>query len=250
MDWNQTNYYLRNTSLNVSSSSRPQPPPETTNSFNFLYSYNYDHFPGADTKQLPETTPYHHQQQAMSMSPATSEKLMMSYGNANHDQRKKRMTNDQLESLERSFQEDIKLDPERKMRLSRDLGLQPRQIAVWFQNRRARWKAKQLERLYDSLKVEFDCVSKEKHKLQEEVVMKLRGMLGERGGTRNKHQVMHTEVSGEETVESTSAAFGRSSSGKGRTTESSSYLMAVDEYNPSVVVPSPAYWGVLPAYNH
>lgn len=84
-------------------------------------------------------------------------------------EKKKRLTNDQLESLERSFQEEIKLDPDRKMKLSRELGLQPRQIAVWFQNRRARWKAKQLERLYDTLKQEFDAVSVEKQKLQEEV---------------------------------------------------------------------------------
>jgi len=84
-------------------------------------------------------------------------------------EKKKRLTSDQLESLEKSFQEEIKLDPDRKMKLSRELGLQPRQIAVWFQNRRARWKAKQLERLYDNLKQEFDSVSKEKQKLQEEV---------------------------------------------------------------------------------
>lgn len=84
--------------------------------------------------------------------------------------KKKRLTSDQLDSLERSFQEEIKLDPDRKMKLSRELGLQPRQIAVWFQNRRARWKAKQLERLYDALKQEYDVVSKEKQKLQEEVI--------------------------------------------------------------------------------
>lgn len=92
----------------------------------------------------------------------------MSYG-CSSQEKKKRLSTDQLESLERSFQEEIKLDPDRKMKLSRDLGLQPRQIAVWFQNRRARWKAKQLERLYDALKQEYDAVSKEKQKLQDEV---------------------------------------------------------------------------------
>lgn len=89
--------------------------------------------------------------------------------NYGSQEKKKRLTTDQLDSLERSFQEEIKLDPDRKMKLSSELGLQPRQIAVWFQNRRARWKAKQLEMLYDALKQEFDAVSKEKQKLQEEV---------------------------------------------------------------------------------
>lgn len=98
------------------------------------------------------------------------EKGNISYGCS--QEKKKRLTTDQLESLERSFQEEIKLDPDRKLKLSRDLGLQPRQIAVWFQNRRARWKAKQLERLYDTLKQEFDAMSKEKQKLQEEVIAK------------------------------------------------------------------------------
>lgn len=84
-------------------------------------------------------------------------------------EKKKRLTNNQIELLERSFQEEIKLDPERKMKLSRELGLQPRQIAVWFQNRRTRWKTKQLEHLYDVLKHQYDVVSNEKQKLQEEV---------------------------------------------------------------------------------
>ena len=83
--------------------------------------------------------------------------------------KKKRLTSGQLASLERSFQDEIKLDSDRKLKLSRELGLQPRQIAVWFQNRRARWKAKQLEQLYDSLRQEYDVVSREKQMLHEEV---------------------------------------------------------------------------------
>lgn len=90
---------------------------------------------------------------------------------ANQQEKKKRLTTDQLESLESCFQEEIKLDPDRKMKLASELGLQPRQIAVWFQNRRARWKNKQLERLYDSLKQDFDLVSREKLRLQEEVLL-------------------------------------------------------------------------------
>ncbi|KAG5052390.1 hypothetical protein JHK85_004922 [Glycine max] len=60
------------------------------------------------------------------------------------------------------------------MKLSRELGLQPRQIAVWFQNRRTRWKTKQLEQLYDVLKHQYDVVSNEKQKLQEEVEQRYR----------------------------------------------------------------------------
>ena len=104
-------------------------------------------------------------QQALVEAPQAMEKM----DSGSNQEKKKRLTSDQLDSLERSFQKEIKLDPDRKMKLSRDLGLQPRQIAVWFQNRRARWKAKQLEHLYDSLKQEFDVISKEKQKLQEEV---------------------------------------------------------------------------------
>ncbi|KAJ0561533.1 putative transcription factor homeobox-WOX family [Helianthus annuus] len=89
----------------------------------------------------------------------------------NNQDKKKRLTSEQLEALENSFQEEIKLDPDRKMKLAHELGLQPRQVAVWFQNRRARWKAKQLERLYDTLKQEFEAVFREKQKLQDEVRM-------------------------------------------------------------------------------
>ncbi|KAL0291320.1 UNVERIFIED_CONTAM: putative homeobox-leucine zipper protein ATHB-51 [Sesamum calycinum] len=105
------------------------------------------------------------------MLPTFLEKSNSSMNIYGQDPKKKRLSSEQLESLENSFQEEIKLDPDRKMKLARELGLQPRQIAVWFQNRRARWKGKQLERLYDALKQEFDVVSREKHKLQQEVLL-------------------------------------------------------------------------------
>ena len=60
--------------------------------------------------------------------------------------------------LERSFEEENKLEPERKSELARKLGLQPRQVVVWFQNRRARWKTKQLERDFDRLKSSYDSL--------------------------------------------------------------------------------------------
>ncbi|GFP91227.1 putative homeobox-leucine zipper protein athb-51 [Phtheirospermum japonicum] len=130
---------------------------------------------------------------------------MMNIINHGHDPKKKRLSTEQLEMLENNFHEEIKLDPDRKMKLAKELGLQPRQIAVWFQNRRARWKSKQLERLYDALKQEYDAVSRDKLKLQQEV-MALRAILNKEQVVGKKQiSIGYTEISGEETMESTSS---------------------------------------------
>ena len=73
-------------------------------------------------------------------------------------EKKRRLSAEQVRALERSFEVENKLEPERKARLARDLGLQPRQVAVWFQNRRARWKTKQLERDYAALRRSYDAL--------------------------------------------------------------------------------------------
>ncbi|KAK9062876.1 hypothetical protein SSX86_020066 [Deinandra increscens subsp. villosa] len=191
-----------------STSNPPMPPfiprPSQT-SFAFLYNYNTDPYlyphGQAEMKQ--------HQMLQQSSIPTMMELNQFDYDNMNQD-KKKRLTSEQLEALENSFQEEIKLDPDRKMKLAQELGLQPRQIAVWFQNRRARWKAKQLERLYDALKQEFDAVFREKQKLQDEVLA-LRTILKEHGSKRQA-PLSTTDMSGEETVESTPMAALHSSS--------------------------------------
>nr|QCO76345.1 hypothetical protein [Tamarix hispida] len=67
-------------------------------------------------------------------------------------EKKRRLNMEQVRTLEKNFELGNKLEPERKMQLAKALGLQPRQIAIWFQNRRARWKTKQLEKDYDILR--------------------------------------------------------------------------------------------------
>nr|XP_018475508.1 PREDICTED: putative homeobox-leucine zipper protein ATHB-51 [Raphanus sativus] len=188
MEWSTTNNLE-----NVRVAFMPPPWPEL-NSFNSLHSFNYDPYAGhsymhGDTQTGPV------------ISVPESEKIINNEyrlpSNNKEITKKKRLTSGQLASLERSFQDEIKLDSDRKLKLSRELGLQPRQIAVWFQNRRARWKAKQLEQLYDSLRQEYDVVSREKQMLHEEV-KKLRSILRDQGLIKKQ---ISGVTSGEDTTE-------------------------------------------------
>ena len=81
-------------------------------------------------------------------------------------EKKKRLSLEQVKALEKSFEIGNKLEPERKMQLAKALGLQPRQIAIWFQNRRARWKTKQLEKDYEVLKKQFEALKADNDNLQ------------------------------------------------------------------------------------
>ncbi|RCV42967.1 hypothetical protein SETIT_9G258100v2 [Setaria italica] len=103
-------------------------------------------------------------------------------------ERKRRLSVEQVRTLERSFEVANKLEPERKAQLARALGLQPRQVAIWFQNRRARWKTKQLEKDYDALRRQLDAARAENDallahnkKLHAEI-MALKGGGGNGGG--------------------------------------------------------------------
>jgi len=81
-------------------------------------------------------------------------------------EKKRRLNMEQLKALEKDFELGNKLESDRKLELARALGLQPRQIAIWFQNRRARSKTKQLEKDYDMLKRQFESLRDENEVLQ------------------------------------------------------------------------------------
>lgn len=82
-------------------------------------------------------------------------------------EKKRRLSVDQVKALEKNFEVENKLEPERKVKLAQELGLQPRQVAVWFQNRRARWKTKQLERDYGQLKASYENLKLSHEALQQ-----------------------------------------------------------------------------------
>ncbi|KAK9268976.1 hypothetical protein L1049_000743 [Liquidambar formosana] len=82
---------------------------------------------------------------------------------------KKRLTQDQVSLLETSFNSHKKLEPERKLQLARELGLPPRRIAVWYQNKRARWKAQSLELDYNRLQQRLDTTLAEKKRLEKDI---------------------------------------------------------------------------------
>ncbi|CAF2361860.1 unnamed protein product [Brassica rapa] len=230
MEWTTT----RNLE-NVRVAFMPPPWPESS-SFNSLHSSNYDPYSGNScTPTDAQIGPV--------ISVPESEKIINAYQFPSYDNemiKKKRLTSGQLASLERSFQEEIKLDSDRKLKLSRELGLQPRQIAVWFQNRRARWKAKQLEQLYDSLRQEYEVVSREKQMLHEEV-KKLRALLRDQG-------LIKKQISGGEDmteIPSVVIAHPRAENLNNNQINGENQIYVVDQYNNPMLITS-SCWPPFP----
>ncbi|BAF15360.2 hypothetical protein OsI_16826 [Oryza sativa Indica Group] len=90
-------------------------------------------------------------------------------GRGGAGERKRRFTEEQIRSLESMFHaHHAKLEPREKAELARELGLQPRQVAIWFQNKRARWRSKQLEHDYAALRSKYDALHSRVESLKQE----------------------------------------------------------------------------------
>ncbi|OMO88054.1 hypothetical protein COLO4_20487 [Corchorus olitorius] len=83
--------------------------------------------------------------------------------------KKLRLTKEQSRLLEESFRQNHTLNPKQKEALAMQLKLRPRQVEVWFQNRRARSKLKQTEMECEYLKRWFGSLTEQNRRLQREV---------------------------------------------------------------------------------
>ncbi|CAA7056928.1 unnamed protein product [Microthlaspi erraticum] len=116
--------------------------------------------------------------------------------------RKRKLTDEQVNMLEYSFENEHKLESGRKEKIAGELGLDPRQVAVWFQNRRARWKNKKLEEEYAKLKSHHDSVVLGQCQLESQV-LKLTEQLSEA-----QHEIRKlTERLGEMSTNSSSSSI-------------------------------------------
>ncbi|EYU41361.1 hypothetical protein ABFS82_12G023300 [Erythranthe guttata] len=90
-------------------------------------------------------------------------------GSVNGIRKKLRLTKAQSALLEESFLLHSTLNPKQKHELAQDLKLRPRQVEVWFQNRRARTKLKQTEVDCEFLKKCCETLTDENRRLQKEL---------------------------------------------------------------------------------
>ncbi|KAK7342704.1 hypothetical protein VNO80_25660 [Phaseolus coccineus] len=100
--------------------------------------------------------------------------LIFSFKNQEHGHHrarhnKKRLTEEQVSILEKCFGSNMKLEPEQKFHLANQLGVPPRQVAIWYQNKRARWKTQSLEVDHGVLQAKLENVMAEKKQLEKDV---------------------------------------------------------------------------------
>ncbi|KAJ7299028.1 hypothetical protein O6H91_Y321700 [Diphasiastrum complanatum] len=86
-----------------------------------------------------------------------------------NSRKKLRLSKQQSALLEESFKEQSTLNPKQKNALAKQLSLTPRQVEVWFQNRRARTKLKQTEVDCELLKRCCENLTEENRRLHREL---------------------------------------------------------------------------------
>ncbi|KAK4793576.1 hypothetical protein SAY86_024011 [Trapa natans] len=99
--------------------------------------------------------------------------------NLDGSRKKLRLSKDQSALLEDSFKIHRTLTQANKQTLADKLNLKPRQVEVWFQNRRARSKLKQIESEFERLKKNCESLTQRNQRLERELY-ELRSMRDQR----------------------------------------------------------------------
>uniref|UniRef100_A0A5B7CCY4 Homeobox-leucine zipper protein n=1 Tax=Davidia involucrata TaxID=16924 RepID=A0A5B7CCY4_DAVIN len=82
--------------------------------------------------------------------------------------KERRFSDEQIKLMESMFESESRPEFQIKQQLANQIGLQPRQVAIWFQNKRARSKSKQIERDYTMLKISYDTLASRFDSLKKE----------------------------------------------------------------------------------
>ncbi|XP_042042157.1 homeobox-leucine zipper protein HAT22-like [Salvia splendens] len=99
----------------------------------------------------------------------TEDHRVSSDDDGSNGRKKLRLNKAQSALLEESFKHHSTLNPKQKQELARELKLRPRQVEVWFQNRRARTKLKQTELDCELLKRCCETLTDENRRLHKEL---------------------------------------------------------------------------------
>ncbi|KAG6781231.1 hypothetical protein POTOM_014122 [Populus tomentosa] len=101
---------------------------------------------------------------------------------------------DDLRTLDhKAVEKESRPELEIKQQLANEIGLEPRQVAIWFQNRRARLKTKQIEKEYSLLKANYEALASRFESLKREnqslLTQKLKNQRVKQHGNSNfRHQ--------------------------------------------------------------
>uniref|UniRef100_A0ACD5X0S5 Uncharacterized protein n=1 Tax=Avena sativa TaxID=4498 RepID=A0ACD5X0S5_AVESA len=120
--------------------------------------------------------------------------------------KKRKLTDEQAQFLEMSFRKERKLETPRKVQLAAELGLDTKQVAVWFQNRRARYKSKLIEEEFSKLRAAHDAVVVHNCHLEAEV-LRLKERLAETEDEKSKFMAAAATTGGRGSSSPSSSSF-------------------------------------------
>nr|DAD45683.1 TPA_asm: hypothetical protein HUJ06_003913 [Nelumbo nucifera] len=120
-------------------------------------------------KRIEEVDDHHNNNSTSNNSSSSHTTTNDDSNNKNKMRKKLRLTKEQSMLLEDSFKQNRTLNTAQKQELAEQLNLQPRQVEVWFQNRRARTKLKQTEIDCEFLKKCYQTLSDENRRLKKEI---------------------------------------------------------------------------------